>query len=487
MRNALDVKVNIKPVFSSMIHADAWEGPCRVGSKKELSKEHEIEVNEKQFATWGKVLEENIDTSVANILEPVYIQFSETFVVPDSEFKKLEKDVFETDIYLITYRVPGLVERFNKPVAMINLGPTPVDLVAYYADINKEAYMAHDYEEFNEIIELLQVRKAIANTKIMILSGSEIIPVSVNSSIYDLPALEEKYGIRNNRLTYRMVFDEMEKIKEKGCKEVDKITSELLSNAEKATIKKEDLTQDIYFYRAIKNIMEEFDCNAFTIPCKDLCASRFPEKMRCVPCVAHSLLKDEKIPTACEEDLSAWLAVTFLMYLSKKSVFMGNPVLVKKGKYTIEELGIMKGLVSTPAYTFDEEMLEIHHSTPGLKMDGFDQAPLPYEVGHFTYEGWGGKVQVDMAKHDDKTVTLARFNRSADKVIVAKAEIVACEFREIYCSPAVYYRVEGGARNFRQRLAKGGYGHHLAVVYGDYREKMCKLAEIMNFEIEVFN
>jgi hypothetical protein len=61
-----------------MIHADAWEGPCRVGSKEELAKEHEIEVNKKQFSTWGKVLEENIDSSVANILEPVYIEFSET-------------------------------------------------------------------------------------------------------------------------------------------------------------------------------------------------------------------------------------------------------------------------------------------------------------------------------------------------------------------------------------------------------------------------
>ena len=60
---------------------------------------------------------------------------------------------------------PGL----NKPISMINPGPTPIDLVGYYRDIGLEAYMAHDYEEYNRILTCLQVRKAVANTKILIL------------------------------------------------------------------------------------------------------------------------------------------------------------------------------------------------------------------------------------------------------------------------------------------------------------------------------
>ena len=50
----------------------------------------------------------------------------------------------------------------------------------------------------------------------------------------------------------------------------------------------------------------------------------------------------------------------------------------------------------------------------------------------------------------------------------------------------VYYRVEGGAREFRQALAKGSYGHHLAVVYGDYTEQIRELGEIVGFDVEVF-
>ena len=68
----------------------------------------------------------------------------------------------------IAYR-PAIDPGLNKPISMINPGPTPIDLVGYYRDIGLEAYMAHDYEEYNRILTCLQVRKAVANTKILIL------------------------------------------------------------------------------------------------------------------------------------------------------------------------------------------------------------------------------------------------------------------------------------------------------------------------------
>ena len=35
----VDVKVNIKPVFFQLIHHAAYEGPCRVGRKEDLTPE----------------------------------------------------------------------------------------------------------------------------------------------------------------------------------------------------------------------------------------------------------------------------------------------------------------------------------------------------------------------------------------------------------------------------------------------------------------
>ena len=52
--------------------------------------------------------------------------------------------------------------------------------------------MAHDYAEFNRILTNMQVRKAVRNTKILILSNAEQTPASVNTGIYDTVGLFTK-------------------------------------------------------------------------------------------------------------------------------------------------------------------------------------------------------------------------------------------------------------------------------------------------------
>jgi len=483
---AMEKKINLKPVFSNRVHTAAWEGPCRTGKLEELTEEYERKLGEEEFARWKPLLEKKIDPEYTKILDPVYMEWDETYVVKECELKKVEKDIHETDIFLFTYRVPGLIEKYHKPMVMMNLGPTPIDLVAYYTDIGEEAYMVHDYEELNMLLRVLQVKKAISSTKLLILSGTEHIPVSVNSSIHDLPMLQEKYGIRNSRVSFRLVFDEMERVAGKNGKIVERNTEALIEKSVETNIPAEDLAQDLTFYHAVKSLMNKYECNAFTIPCMNLCATRIPALKHFVPCITHTLLKDEKYPTSCEEDISVWMAVMVLMYLSEKSVFMGNPVLVKKGHYEVEEIGIMKGMVSKAKPEFDEEVLEIHHSVPGMKMNGFENDSLPYKIGHFTHEGWGGKIQIDMNENSEKKVTFARFNRSADSMFVGRGEIIDIEFREEFCSPAIFIKTEGNVRELRQKLAKGRYGHHLAVVYGDYADSLRQLGEIMNFNVEVY-
>ena len=65
--------------------------------------------------------------------------------------------------------------------------------------------MAHDYEEYNRLLVNLQVRKAVANTKILILSNTEQTPASVNTSCCDLTKLFMRYGIRNNRIDFHQI------------------------------------------------------------------------------------------------------------------------------------------------------------------------------------------------------------------------------------------------------------------------------------------
>ena len=104
----------------------------------------------------------------------------------------------------------------------------------------------------------------------------------------------------------------------------------------------------IYFYLTTRSLMEKFNCNAFTSSCFELCSTQIPEKKKFVPCLTHTLLKDEGFPSSCEEDISVLLAMAILMYISKKSSYMGNPRVV------------------------DKNTIRIIHDVPGIKMKGID-------------------------------------------------------------------------------------------------------------------
>lgn len=483
MKYAMDVKVNLRPVFSNLVHSDYWEGPCRVGSEETGTPEYEKRLGKEEFKQWYDELKANLDLTRCNLMEPVYIEFDESFVVKDSEFDKLLPENHEVDLYLITYRVPG-IERLRKPISMINLGPTPIDLIGFYRDIGLEAYMAHDYEEYNRILTNLQVRKAVANTKILILSNTEQTPASVNTSTCDLPHLFTQYGIRNNRIDFRQVMKYYDATPVDDG--IQKEAEALVEGAQKTDVKTEYVCNDLRYFHAVRKMMEQYDCNAFTTPCKELCASRIPWEKKFVPCLCHSLNKDDRIPSACEEDLAVWMAMMMMMYLTRQSVFMGNPVLVLKGSKTLEQLG-MPNLLTQPGQTFDHDVLEIHHAVPTRKMNGFGEPEQKYELAPFTTHGWGTHYHVDMNENEGQVVTFGRFNRRGTKMMVAVGHTIGCEFRPVYCSPAVYYDVEGGAREFRQALANGGYGHHQAIIYGNHVKELQELGKVVGFEVEYFH
>ena len=104
MKYAMDVKVNLRPVFSNLVHSDYWEGPCRVGPEETGTPEYERRLGKEEIKQWYDELKANIDQTRCNIMEPVYIEFNESFVTRDSEFEKLLPENHEVDIYLTTRR-----------------------------------------------------------------------------------------------------------------------------------------------------------------------------------------------------------------------------------------------------------------------------------------------------------------------------------------------------------------------------------------------
>ena len=222
----------------------------------------------------------------------------------------------------------------------------------------------------------------------------------------------------------------------------------------------DDIEKSLDFAYASMASMEKYDCNAFTIECHELCSSLNPWNRRFTPCLNHALLKDSAFPAACEGDVNALMAMMLEMYVSGKSVYMGNPFFYR-----------------------EDNTLKIKHSNCGLKMNGFNEENTPYDIHSFAKSGFGATLRHDFNQNKGRTCTIARFDPSGMKVLVSRGEVISGTGREGYgCEQSVTLSVPDCYELWR---SSQNYGHHFSLVYGDYTEDIRDLGDMMKFDVEL--
>lgn len=451
MIKGLDVKLVVRPIVGCLTHSHFWEGPCRAGKKEDMSLEAETKLADASFNEAIKLLDGITDE--ITLLPPLDIRYDEKFVVEESSYRLIEEDLDKVDFFLtMNWRIPKL-ERYKKTVVIMQNGNEGIDFAAYCRSIDLEAYVAMDLKDVNEISHLLWVKKAVANTRALVLSAASIPTFGIQSLIRDPEILRSKYGFEVVKLPYESIMKYMDEITDEEAKP---IADKMVKGADDVKVNTKYFINDIKYYLAAKKMMEVYQCNAFSTSCHELCTSEIPQNRKFTPCMTHSLLKDEGYPSGCEEDLNALMAMTIMQYDSNRPAFMGNP-------------------------NFEnEEMIRIHHAVPALNMNGFGKSSMKYKLWAFTGQGFGGKLQVDFAQNDDDYVTLGRFNPAGDTMCLKVGKVLKSEFDEYYCSPYYYIQMDD-ARNYMHSLA--GFGHHQVLIFGNYLEELKKLGEIMGFKI----
>lgn len=478
----IDVKVNVKPVFAQLIHSGSYEGPCRVGREEDLTPEADRERGRMGFDAFVQGLRENLSPD-ARLLEPVYMEWGDDFVLPQAELAKLEPDVRDADLILMApsgltqYPAIAIAHRYGKPIGRMGWVGS-VDVAAYLRSRGLEGYAFLDsstfrtipgiasssqppkYEDLNRALSLFKVRKAFRRTRFLVATeGNAGVPTGVVSSIWDLEGLKKRYGVDCTYVSAMDIIYGMDELGEDEITQAEELTDRLIENAEEVHMSREDILRSVMFYLATKQALEKYESNAFVIPCFEICAKHISAERRIVFCLTHSLLKDEGIPSACEADTNVLMAIALLMYLSGKSAYMGNSYLVDREK----------------------DILAVHHDVPGLKMKGLDEPDLPYEIRNFTVGGWGATIRYDFSRDIGSPVTLARFDPTGTKVLVVKGEIAGCGgFDEVGCSLRVHIKVRDIVDLFHKEL---DFGHHLAMVYGDYVQEVKELGGMMDFEV----
>jgi hypothetical protein len=464
-----DTRLHVKPVMTNLIHTDVWEGPCRW---KGVSPSEEAKNAGEAFGRWTRQLREKElgPLSHVHLLDPVQITFSEDFTIRREEFNKLLPDSQSTDIFYVNSLGSSLSafeigKRFGKPVLLKGLGCRNVDIAAYTRSQGCEAFVAADEAELNKILFGLRARKVFRSTRVLFPTDRGLPAVCSVGSITDLPDLERRLGVAVKTISYKSLSNEVRRVNADAAttRQAQQEAEELWRNAQHSFLDKQYVLKSYLFYHAVRNLMALYGCNAFTIECFELCSSRLPEQWQITPCLIHGLLKDQGYAASCEGDLGSLLAIRLLMSLSGKSCHQGN---------------------SDPK---DQDTFRINHSNPALKMNGFSQPNLPYQLGRFVSKGWGTKLLVDFMNNQEKTVTVARVNPKASKMLVLRGELVGANgWGEdmIGCSVgAVIKPPRGRADEFlKKRL---DYGNHLQWVYGDYTDDMRQVSEMLGLDVEV--
>ncbi len=461
--------LGVKPVMTNIIHTGVWEGPCRW---REVSPADEKRHAEQSFARWSKALHEGSLARHAGVelLEPAHITFSEDFKIGKAHFDRLAADAERTDAFLLypagsSISAYEIGARFNRPILLQGLNCRVVDIAAYTRARGHEAFAAADDKELDELLSLLRARKVFRQTRVLFPTDRGLPAACSVGSVWDLEDLENRLGVAVKTISYKELAEGMEAVlADARAKEGARAAAEaLLAGADKSFIERPYVIQSLLFYQAVRGLMCEHRCNAFTIECFEFCSSKLPDQWQITPCLIHSLQRDLGHASSCEGDLGSLLAMRMLMTVAGRSCHQGN---------------------SDPR---PEETFRINHSVPARKMRGFDQPGLPYQLGRFVTKGWGTKMVVDFVNGEEKTITIARVDPTARRLLVVRGELVASSGWDqdlIGCSVEARIKAPAGRLDafLRKRLE---YGNHLQWVYGDWCEPVRRLGEMSGLEVEV--
>jgi L-fucose isomerase-like protein len=159
------------------------------------------------------------------------------------------------------------------------------------------------------------------------------------------------------------------------------------------------------------------------------------------------------MPSACEADIISLLSMIILNCIAEKPCFMGN----------------------TFIDTTDETLILSHCVCP-RKMEGYNANPTPYTLRRYHREKFTGSLTAFVKMKKDQEVTICRLSGDLKKMLIASGIIVD----SVEMDDDTYCRVKAKVKvkNPKEFIHKTTGNHHV-MVYGDYREQLRKLNEIL--------
>ncbi|MDD4083783.1 MAG: hypothetical protein PHD05_10415, partial [Sphaerochaetaceae bacterium] len=446
INKAIDYKLKVKPSYMRLIHSSAYEGPCRLGEEEQLTTEFDEKIGAEKYKMFKETLDKVYNKKYIEFLPSELITWTDQFILKNEELKKITDAVGKADLFLfdgVFHQFPAMEisENFKVPVGVIGCCAS-TDAVAGLRNIGLESYGYIDAEDANRQLKYMQVKHALKHTRALVILKNDIVSKGVLSTVTNLQNVTRDLGVKFTFINAEDLFDAMKAYTPELKQEAEKTAKDILNSSEKSDMSLEDIEKSTKFFVVIKSLLEKYECNAFTMPCFEVCATRkFNDEFQCTPCLTHTLLKEMGIPSACESDINALLAMTVLMYLTRKAPHMGNTHPLANEKKLNESSPA--GLESVPEIEGKDNIMSTWHAVQTRKMHGIDSPIDKFSIKAFTHSGWGATLRHDFSKDIGETITLVRFHPNGKEMLVVKGEIVAGAGENTTgCSTGIYYSVK---------------------------------------------
>ena len=496
-----DVKLNVQMVYVALIHQYVYEGPCRFGPKETLTKEFD-EMNQAEiFKAWSGGYGGAIShVPGVNMMKPMYIKMSDEFFISKEDEERMAAHVADTDLYIFTgMRCENVAKEFamkyHVPVACEGMFASTILSTVLNAR-GYECYAILDVPDCMRLLTALRARKALRNMRILaatrnnsqyslggqdaFLSNDEAtkrLGVRYNYfSIHEfLDMLHENENDKNHTLPGRSVYN----LTDEDMVEVNRIVDQYIADAQEVEIKREYVVNSVKASVLARKLMNHFQCNAFTAPCPDVCATRRMNEEQFTFCFNHTLLNEMGIPSACEYDLIGLVSIAALSSLTMKAPYMANtqPCVYYNGHVE----GEFSGISYIPEMDADPNIYYTGHATPNRKMHGYQAEPMKYALRSFTNSGWGATMRIDFDQYKGEALTLMRFNPQCNQIMVARGTVVGgFGYNTTGCSEGIYFTV-ADKHDYFHKQAK--FGLHMPCVFGDHVADVKMLGEVLGMEV----
>ncbi len=337
--------------------------------------------------------------------------------------------------------VPLVLIAWNR----LNSLPAALETRAYLRNISIPAMIV--YASWGQRIPSERVLKEFSlASNLYLISRINILELGASAdwliaSSVDKKIAQQRYKIQFNHIE----LDELQKEYENVDLAFSLNIIVHLSRRCTFNVEPEEVKKSLRLYFAIRNILEREGSRVFTISCFNVF-----KLLGVTPCLALSLLNSEGFVGGCEGDEQAVFTMHVFSRLSGRPVFMGN----------------------VANLDFEKNSLVLSHCTAPLGFPGSCVLKT-----HFETES---SVGVNIALEKNTSVTLGRFNKHLDKLVLAFGRVLESNLSfSGLCRTQIEIKVEGSLKKFINYLP----GNHVALAIGKIEDSIFKFADVYGVKV----